>query len=115
MTEAKDADFSHCGRAVPAVGESESKKVMPSPKWGFREHAPSRRLIERRGIITMKHRHQMSLIVRRAQIRRAAASRKSVSSDPTSIRPHLRLVVSNSLDDSLKATSGHDARPLPFE
>jgi len=57
----------------------------------------------------------MSLIVRRAQIRRAAASRKNASSDPTNIRPHLRLVVSNSFDDRLEATSGHDSRPLPFE
>jgi len=63
----------------------------------------------------MKHRHHMSLIVRRAQIRRAAASRKNASSDPTNIRPHLRLVVSNSFDDRLEATSGHDSRPLPFE
>jgi hypothetical protein len=43
----------------------------------------------------MKHKHQMSLIVRRAQIRRAAAHRKDLRSDEPAGRPMLRLVTSD--------------------
>ncbi len=40
----------------------------------------------------MKHKHQMSLIARRAQIRRAAANRKDLPSVQPAGRPILRLV-----------------------
>lgn len=40
----------------------------------------------------MKHKHQMSLIARRAQIRRAAANRKDLPSVQPAGRPALRLV-----------------------
>jgi len=63
----------------------------------------------------MKHRRHMSLIVRRAQIRRAAANRKHTSSGPAGGHPYLRLVVSNTFDDRLKAVGDHDHSPLPFE
>lgn len=42
----------------------------------------------------MKHKHQMSLIARRAQIRRAAANRKDLPSVKPAGRPDLRLVSS---------------------
>lgn len=63
----------------------------------------------------MKHKRQMSLIVRRAQIRRAAANRKDASTGPVGRHPYLRLVVSNSFDDRMKATSDHEAASLAFE
>ena len=43
----------------------------------------------------MKHKHQMSLIARRAQIRRAAANRKDLPSVQPTGRPILRLVSTN--------------------
>jgi len=43
----------------------------------------------------MKHRRQMSLIVRRAQIRRAATDRKDASLPRAAERPQLRLVISS--------------------
>ncbi len=89
--------------------------MMPSPKWGVPVRALATTIQPRRGITTMKHRRQMSLIVRRAQIRRAAANRKDASSGPASRHPYLRLVVSNTFDDSLKASGNHDLAPLPFE
>lgn len=46
----------------------------------------------------MKHKQQMSLIARRAQIRRAAASRKDQLALEPASRPVLRLVI----------TTGHD-------
>ncbi|MGO4172528.1 hypothetical protein [Bosea sp. TAF32] len=48
----------------------------------------------------------MSLIVRRAQIRRAAASRKDASRLQEAERPKLRLVFSNDNIQHLKATCG---------
>jgi hypothetical protein len=44
----------------------------------------------------MKHKQQMSLIARRAQIRRAAAGRKDLASAQPAVRPVLRLVSSRS-------------------
>ncbi|WP_306225588.1 hypothetical protein [Bosea beijingensis] len=44
----------------------------------------------------MKHKHQMSLIARRAQIRRAAASRKDLPAVQPTGRPALRLVSTSS-------------------
>ena len=67
------------------------------PKWGLREHlrwsddesaAP--------GHSVMKHKQQMSLIARRAQIRRAVAGRKDPASAQPAVRPVLRLVSSSS-------------------
>ncbi|WP_293808289.1 hypothetical protein [uncultured Bosea sp.] len=46
----------------------------------------------------MKHTQQMSLIARRAQIRRAAAHRKDSSSTQPIGRPALRLVISGGED-----------------
>ena len=43
----------------------------------------------------MKHKQQMSLIARRAQIRRAAANRKDLPSVQPAGRPDLRLVSSS--------------------
>lgn len=43
----------------------------------------------------MKHKHQMSLIARRAQMRRAAASRKDLPTAQPAGRPALRLVSSS--------------------
>ena len=84
-----------------------------SPKWGVCGTVRPQNMELRRGVPTMKRSHQMSLIVRRAQIRRAAASRKGAPPAPTSIRPLLRLVASN--DNRLKAASGFEARSQPFE
>jgi hypothetical protein len=69
----------------------------------------------RRGVTIMNHRRQMSLIVRRAQIRRAAANRRDASTGPAGRHPYLRLVVSNSFDDRMKAGSDHDGGSLSFE
>ncbi len=55
----------------------------------------------------MKHKRQMSLIARRAQIRRAAAIRKSdFSAQPTS-RPILRLVTSGSYETDRDPQADH--------
>lgn len=78
------------------------------PKWGLREHlrwsddesaAP--------GHSIMKHKQQMSLIARRAQIRRAAAGRKDLASAQPAVRPVLRLVSSSS-----EAERSHQHREL---
>lgn len=53
----------------------------------------------------MKHKHQMSLIARRAQIRRAAASRKDLPPVQPAGRPALRLV----------STSHEPARVTPTD
>ncbi len=63
----------------------------------------------------MKRRHQMSLIVRRAQIRRAAANRKDASRPEEAERPKLRLVFSNDNIQHLKATSGGKGPSRAFE
>jgi len=57
----------------------------------------------------------MSLIVRRAQIRRATANRKDASTGPASRHPYLRLVVSNTFEDRMKAAGDHDLGSLRFE
>ena len=47
----------------------------------------------------MKHKHQMSLIARRAQIRRATANRKDIPEAQPAARPVLRLVsINHSID-----------------
>ena len=43
----------------------------------------------------MKHKHKMSLIARRTQIRRAAANRKDAPEVQPAARPVLRLVSTN--------------------
>lgn len=45
--------------------------------------------------LTMKYKHQMSLIARRAQIRRAATDRKDAPLPHAAKRPQLRLVFSS--------------------
>ncbi|CAH1649892.1 hypothetical protein BOSEA31B_10422 [Hyphomicrobiales bacterium] len=49
----------------------------------------------RRGAYSMKYKRQMSLILRRAQIRRATAGLKHGSSCREAARPQLRLVFSS--------------------
>lgn len=63
----------------------------------------------------MKHKQHMSLIARRAQIRRAAANRKDAPSDRPTGRPALRLVASggNGLDAEQRAD--HREPVLPAE
>ena len=47
----------------------------------------------------MKHKHQMSLIARRAQIRHATANRKDIPEVQPAARPVLRLVsINHSID-----------------
>ena len=67
------------------------------------------------GTVSMKRKHQMSLIVRRAQIRRAAAGRKDAAPPREAGAPKLRLVFSNSNLEPFKAASGNDGPPRSFE
>jgi hypothetical protein len=60
----------------------------------------------------MKRGNQLSLIVRRAQIRRVTAGRRDTS---TTTRPQLRLVVSNSFDEVRKAEHRREERSPPFD
>lgn len=55
----------------------------------------------------MKHQQQMSLIARRAQIRRAAASRKDQLSAERTSRPMLRLVTAADCDTHGDQRSEH--------
>lgn len=87
-----------------------------SPKWGVRIALLCR---NHAGAVwetaVMKRRHQMSLIVRRAQIRRAAAGRKDAFPPQEAGHPRLRLVFSNSSFEYLKAKPGDEARSRPLE
>jgi hypothetical protein len=56
----------------------------------------------------MKHKHQMSLIARRAQIRRAAASRKDLPSVQPAGRPALRLVSTSHEGERVARTNHRD-------
>jgi len=63
----------------------------------------------------MKHKHQMSLIARRAQIRRAAANRKdSLSAQPAG-HAALRLVTSTGYEADQDARSDHRERASAVE
>lgn len=55
----------------------------------------------------MKHQRQMSLVARRAQIRRAAANRKKLPSLQPAVRPALRLV---STSDEARREQRNDLR-----
>lgn len=59
----------------------------------------------------MKHKHQMSLIARRAQIRRTAASQKNIASVRPDGRPALRLVSSNHEAERAAGTDRRDLVP----
>lgn len=52
----------------------------------------------RRQVYVMKHKQQMSLIARRAQIRRAAAGRKGELPNLSTAQPMLRLVAAAGCD-----------------
>lgn len=56
----------------------------------------------------MKHKHQMSLIARRAQIRRAAANRKDIPSVKPAGRPNLRLVSTSHEGERVARTDQRD-------
>ncbi|CAM5196241.1 Transposase OS=Bosea thiooxidans OX=53254 GN=SAMN05660750_03740 PE=4 SV=1 [Bosea thiooxidans] len=60
----------------------------------------------------MKRGNRLSLIVRRAQIRRVTAGRRETS---TTTRPQLRLVVSNSFDEGQKAEHQRGDQSPPFD
>ena len=55
----------------------------------------------------MKHKQQMSLIARRAQIRRAAASRKDQLPIQAAVRPVLRLVTVSDYEDDRDQRNEH--------
>ena len=63
----------------------------------------------------MKHKQQMSLIARRAQIRRAAASRKDQLSAQQADRPMLRLVTATGHDADRDQRNDHRAPAAAVE
>lgn len=63
----------------------------------------------------MKHKQQMSLIARRAQIRRAVAHRKDSSSAQPAGRPALRLVISGGDDLDRDQRADHREPTLHVE
>ncbi|WP_336814513.1 hypothetical protein [Bosea sp. MMO-172] len=63
----------------------------------------------------MKHKQQMSLIARRAQIRRAAASRKDQLSAQRAGRPMLRLVTATGYETDRDQQSEHREQAVAVE
>lgn len=63
----------------------------------------------------MKHKRQMSLIARRAQIRRAAAIRKNDLSAQPAGRPALRLVTSVGYETDRDQQADHPGRASTVE
>ncbi|RYF29359.1 MAG: hypothetical protein EOO23_06940 [Comamonadaceae bacterium] len=60
----------------------------------------------------MKHKHHMSLIARRAQIRRAAANRKDLTSVQLTGRPALRLVSTENEGERVARADHRDLSPV---